>query len=103
MALSLGGEQETATEERAMSERLISFGMASSSKRINEGGLVEEHTAVALQSILADFKSVLAVLLGDAAHTTHNRRILWRGLGVCGDEEKEDVSTVFNRECNNTS
>jgi hypothetical protein len=32
------------------------FGMASS-YRINKGGLVEEHTAVALQSVLADFEA----------------------------------------------
>jgi hypothetical protein len=87
IVFSLGGEPETATEERAMSERSISLEWRHH-HRINEGGLVEEHTAVALQSILADFESVLAVLFGDAARTTHNNsRLLWRGLGGCGDEE----------------
>ena len=92
MAFSLVGEQETATEERAMSERSISLNWRH--HHIDEGGLVEEHTAVALQSILANFKSVLAVLVGDAARTAHHSRVLWRGLGGCGDEE--DVSTMFN-------
>jgi hypothetical protein len=87
IAFSLGGEPETATEERAMSERSMSLKWRHH-HRINEWDLVEEHTAVALQSILANFESVLAVLLGDAARTTHNSsRFLWRGLGGCGDEE----------------
>jgi len=41
----------------------------------------EVDIAVALQSILADFESVLAVLVGDAARTTHDSKFLWRGLG----------------------
>jgi hypothetical protein len=92
MAFSLVGEPQTATEERAMSERSISLEWRHH-HRINKGGLVKEHTAVALQSVLADFERVLAVLVGDAARTTHNSGYLWRGLGGCGDEE--DVSSMF--------
>jgi hypothetical protein len=101
MAFSLVGELETATEERAMSDRSMSLEWRHQ-HRINEGRLVEEHTAVALQSILADFESVLAVLVGDAARTTHNR-YLWRGLGGWRGM-KRTFSIVFNsRERNCTS
>ena len=53
---------------------------------------MKEHTAVAPQSVLADFEGVLAVLIGDAARTTHNSGYLFSGLGDCGDEE--DVSVA---------
>src|SRR6267154_3178294 len=100
IAFSLVGEPDTATEERAMSERSISLEWRHN-HRINRGGLVEEHTAVAFQSVLADFESVLAVLIGDAARTTYNSRYLWRGLGGCGDEE-DGFPPLFNRERNCT-
>jgi hypothetical protein len=104
IAFSLVGEEETATEERAMSERSISLEWRHhhNHKGKRGGSRRRQHTAVAsaLQSHLADFESVLAVLVGDAARTTHNSRFLWRLLGVCGDEKEVRFHHVFNRERN---
>jgi hypothetical protein len=102
MVLSLVGEPQTATEERAISERSISLEWRHH-HRINEGRLVKEHTAVAPQSILADFEGVLAVLVGNAARTTHNSGYLWSRLGGCGDEEDVTFSPCSTEERNCTS
>jgi len=84
--LSLGGEPETAMEERAMSARLISVEWHPTHKITakRKGQLAGEHTAVALQSILADLEGILAVLVGDAAGTAHWSGCLWLGVGGCG-------------------
>jgi len=55
----------------------------------------EVDLAVALKGVLADFESVLAVLVGDAARTTHNSRYLWRGLGGSTSRGTGSLSLVF--------
>ena len=90
MTSSLGGEPETAAEERAISARLISVNWIpwSEDKFMNEKG--RRHATVALQSVLADLDSILAVFFGDAARTTHRSRLLWLGFGGCGTRHQAE-------------
>jgi hypothetical protein len=78
-------EPETATEERAISTRSIPLKWRH--HRTDKGGLVEEHTAVALESILANFDGILTVLVSDAARTTHCGGFIWLEFGGYGGKK----------------
>jgi len=80
MGLSFGGELETATEERAISTRSISFenNVRTGQDKRDVPGV---RTAVALQSVLADLDGILTVLVCDAARTAHGCWLVWLEFG----------------------
>jgi hypothetical protein len=51
-----------------------------------KGGLIEEHTAVVLERVLANFDGVLTVFIGDAARTTDSSGFLWLEIRRCGEK-----------------
>ena len=52
--------------------------------RTVKGGLIEEHTAVVLERVLANFHSILTVFIGNAARTTDSSGFLWLEFRRCG-------------------
>lgn len=69
--------------------------------RTVKGGLIEEHTAVVLERVLANFDGVLTVFIGDAARTTDSSGLLWLELRRCGGKTGEEGT--LSRGCTSMS
>lgn len=76
-----GGRPRDSGGRASDGRKVDPFNMVSSQDR-QKGGFVEEHTAIDLQSILANFDGILTVLISNTARTTHCSGFLWE-VGGC--------------------